>query len=585
MKKSSFLFLLLPLSSLAQVELQPEVLKIAEMLAVSENNIEGIQNIKYSIDPNDPACPPELKQAIEARENFLILDKPPVDVSKWKVSIKTSMTGPKNIMTKTPAVPNYTNDIKSKLESIIQTDYTSYQDRLKGVSDACKGMNDLEKITMSSLLARKLSSIYDYGRANGGSDAAISSEDQWKSLKSGTAKGVCRDASLTVSQFLLACGFKRDQVAIKSYRTQNSGHQVTSIMTPDGEYTINWGELYNQNSAIFAAPEPNNVNTGLSYTLYDPETGKIIETRRTELADALKYITGGNPKDPFYTPEMIVAEAAYGGYAGKVFMTETERGESVRGAAATYNSRVGDERSFTELSAGIAYAKSERDVMTGLNQSKPLEQDIGFLQTEYKTQKAFPIFSSEGRSISIAPQIGASFDMNGQRNLWNDKQSFSIEQYMEGSAGATVYYDNNRVHSYLSGNAAVVMTPRMHNNEAGGNGFGVYVDRYVIEAGASYDSGRVIASTRANMVITNLEKQSSFSLGATDKDSTTSCETVYSVYDRNYGIREDFMISRCSRNVSIQRLGTVAFDANSRVALNNDRKEVILGIGASLKFK
>ncbi len=576
-----------PVLSYAQLDLPEEHLKIAEMLAVSENNIEGIQNIRFSLDPNDPDCPAGLKQAIEGRDNFVVMEDPfkENDTSKWKVSIRTSMTGPKQIMTKTPAVPHYTNEIQSKLNSLIDSEYGSYDDRLKAVGDACKGMNDLDKITMSSLLARRLSGIYDYGRANGGSDAAVSSEDQWKALKSGSAMGVCRDASLTVSQFLLACGFDRNQVAIKSYRTQNSGHQVTSIMTPDGEYTINWGELYNQNSAIFAAPDPANVNTGLSYTLYDPETGKIIETRRTELADALKYITGGNPKDPFYTPEMIVAEAAYGGYAAKVFMTETERGESVQGAAATYNSRVGDERSFTELSAGMAYARSSRDVVTGVNQSRELTQDIAYIQAEYKAQKAFPLFSNSQGKVTIAPQIGASFDMNAQRNLWNDNRSTSIEQYMEGTVGATAYYDSNRLKAYLSGNAAVVMTPRMYNNEAGGSQFGAYVDRYVIEAGASYEGSRIIGTARTNMVITNLERQNSYAIGATDKQSSTSCEAVYSVYDRTFGTREDYLISRCSRSFSVQNLGTVAFDTNSRISLNKDRQEVIFGVGASLKFR
>lgn len=586
MKKTLLILSAFPALAFAQLELPEEHLKIAEMLAVSENNIEGVQNIRFSLDPNDPECPPELKQAIEGRENFLLIDDPfkDKDTSKWKVSIRTTMTGPKQMMNKTPSIPHYTNEIQTKMNSLIESDFASYEDRLKAVGDACRGMSNIDKITMGSLLARRLSGIYDYGRANGGSDAAVSSEDQWKSLKSGNAMGVCRDASLTVSQFLLACGFNRDQIAIKSYRTQNSGHQVTSIMTPDGEYTINWGELYNQNSAIFAAPDPANVNTGLSYTMYDPETGRIIETRRTELADALKYITGGRPKDPFYTPEMIVAEAAYGGYAAKVFMTETERGESVKGAAASYNQRVGDERSFTELSAGIAYARSNRDVVTG-STTTPLQQDIAYIQTDYRAQKAIPLFSSESGNISIAPQIGASIDMNAQRNLWKDKRSTSIEQYMEGTVGATVYFDGSRLKSYVSGNAAVVATPRMYNNEAGGSQFGAYVDRYVVEAGASYDTGRVIASTRANMVITNLERQTSFGVGASDKKSTSSCEAVYSVYDRNYGIREDYLISRCSQNVSINRLGTVAFDVNSRVALNQDRRDVILGVGASLKFR
>lgn len=263
------------------------LLETMKVLAVSEGDLTTIQNIKDAENPKEKDCPPELKND---KPELVLIDKKEEKLSPWKFSVRSTLTGPKGKLEKNFLNADQTPELKSRLDNIIKSNFISYEDRMKSVAESCSGLSQYQRISMASMLAGRLSNIYDYSRANGGSDAVIMPEEQWQALKSGTAKGVCRDASLTVSQFLLACGFRKDQVAIKSYRTEDSGHQVTSIKTPDGEYTINWDELYK--TSIPGAPEPNIPNTGIYYTEFDPETGKMIVQKRTELADALKLLAG-----------------------------------------------------------------------------------------------------------------------------------------------------------------------------------------------------------------------------------------------------------------------------------------------------
>lgn len=567
----------------AQVEIPKEVLEAVKMIEVSEGNIPGVLNIDYNLQANDPNCL-VMPEVPDNKKPALLMGKKD-ELGPWKVSIKTTLVGPKGKLNKNILTADSSAKVKSTLETLIKTDYASYDDRMKAVKNACQGMDDFQKISMSSMLARRLSDIYDYSRANGGSDAVIKPEQQWAALKAGHASGVCRDASITVSQFLLACGFKKEQLAIKSYRSQNGGHQVTSIRTKDGEYTINWGELYNQNTDDFQAPEPNIPNTGLFYTLYDPETGKIMEQRRTELGDALKMLAGGKPNDPNYTPEMIVAEAAYGGFAAKVFQNQDSMGNKTKGGAASYNSLVGDEREFVELSGGIVYAKNDRDILYNNSTVRNLKQDIVYVQMEAKQQYAIPVFEGKSGKLTVAPRWTATMDGSVSFNDYNNKKSKSIEMYSEFSGGSTVFYDSDPVKAHIGGDVVMGFTHKMYNSENDKTQRGVYVTRYVLDTGASWENDRVVASVNSNVIISKTEKQFNNGVGLKDKKADLSCQAVYSVYNRNIGTRDDYIVSRCSKDVSIEKVGRLSLDANTRYGLNENSNDVRLMLGASLKFK
>lgn len=492
-------------SLLGQVELPKDVLKAAEMLSVSQEDIPGVMNIKYSIDPKD--CPPEIKKEIEKKNSpIIILDNHAKD--GWRFSMRTMLTGPKDKLEKSFVAKSPNKDLKSKLDKIIQTDYKSYDDRLKDVGRACQGMSDMDKIQMGSQLATRLSAIYDYSRSDdNGANAndVVKPETLWSSLKAGEPAGVCRDASITVSQFLMACGFKKDQLAIKSYRTQGGGHQVTSIVTKDGEYTINWSELYEYTDANgkILAPDPNLPNTGLFYTLYDPETGKLLEQRRTDYANALKVVAGGKPIDPTYTPNMMLAEASFGGLAAKIFELETDRGDQAKGLGLSYSEYKGDDRSFVDLSMGGAYSFSKRDVPVSATTDQKLHQEVLFVQTDMKVQKAIPIFSTEDGKVSLAPSLRTSIDLSMAANEYKDQESKSMEFYSEVAGGATVYYDGDPIKAHMGGEISNVVTPRLYNSENGKSQYGIEPTRYTLEAGASWEGERITTSANADLIITD----------------------------------------------------------------------------------
>lgn len=566
----------------SQVEISKDVMDVMKMLSVSQGDVKGLEEIKSSTESKDKGCPPEMKNEIKPPPPLVIAEN---KKNKWEFSVRTTMTGPKGKLEKTFVTPDKSRELRTKLNGIIHGEYSSYDERMKAVSRECSGLSEFQKISMSSMLADRLSQIYDYSRANGGSDAVVKPEQQWEALRSGQAVGVCRDASITVSQFLIACGFSKDQIAIKSYRTEDSGHQITSIRTKDGEFTINWDELYQTGGNDFKSPEPNIPNTGLFYTLYDPQTGKIIEQRRTELADALKILSGGKTKDPYYTPEMIVAEAAYGGFAGKVFQTVDEMGNDAKGAAFSYNSFKGNERSFSYISIGGAYAMNERSIPISSANTRTLNQDIFYFQTEAKIQKEYPLFSSKTGKLSIAPKAGISSDYSLSRNQFNKNTTNTFGSYSEFSGGMTVFYDTDPVKLHVGSEVVGGFTTKLHNSENENGNVGAYVTRYVVNGGASWENEKYVASANSNIVIAQTEKQMTLGAALKHKKAETSCEAYYSVYDRTYGTREDYIVTKCQKDFGIKRVGKASVDTHARIPLNHDYKDTMIGIGATLKFK
>lgn len=573
---------LIATSAFSQVTLNKDVVDVVKMLSVSQGDAQGLQAMDSSINTPDKDCPPEMKNEVKPPPAFVLAEK---KASPWSFSVRTNMTGPKGKLEKTFVSADKSRMLKTKLNGLIQGDFKNYDERMKAVSQSCAGLDDFQKISMASMLAGNLANIYDYSRANGGSDAIIKPEQQWEALKNNLAVGVCRDASITVSQFLIACGFKKDQIAIKSYRTEDSGHQVTSIKTKDGEFTINWDELYKVGSNDFTAPEPNIPNTGLFYILYDPETGKILERKRSELGEALKQLTGGTIHDPIYTPEMIVAEAAYGGYAAKLFQTGDSMGNDAKGAALSYNSHKGNERSFVTISAGAAYARNDRTIHTFPGYSDKLTQDILYFQSESKIQKEFPVFNSKNGRLSVAPNAAVSSDFSLSSNQYNNNKTITTDNYSEFSGGMTVFYDTDPVKFHASGDVVMGFTNRLYNSESENRGTGLYVNKYIVQGGASWENDRYIASANSNVIISKTEKQMTVGAGIKNKQTSTSCEALYSVYDRNFGTREDFIVTRCQKDFGIKRVGKVSVDTHARIPLSEQYKDTMVGVGATLKFK
>lgn len=283
---------------------------------------------------------------------------------------------------------------------------------------------------------------------------------------------------------------------------------------------------------------------------------------------------------------MLVAEAAYGGFAAKVFETQDFAGNNAKGGAISYQQHYGTERSFMSISYGGAYAKNERLVPYLPGDTKILNQDILFLQMETKYQKEFPLFESRNGKMSLAPSLGASGDLIISKNNFNGNNSKSLEGYSQFNAGTTLFYDTDPVKARIGAEVVMNFTDRLYNSERDKElPAGIYVNRYSIQAGATWEKGRLVASADTNLILSKTERQAIVGLGITDKKTATSCQAIYSIYDRNYGSREDYLVTKCSKDFSVQRLGKVTIDGSTRVSLNQGRKDVIFNLGASVKFR
>ena len=584
--KSPLILLLCSLPLHAQIELDRDVVETVKMLAVAQGDVKALEQINETIKEAEEDCPPEAKTPVEEKkEPFVLVESKGEKENKWSFSVRSTLTGPREKLEKNFSTPDRSDELAGRLEKIIQTEYGNHDDRLKAISKTCEGLEDMDKVGMASLLAGRLGRIYDHSRVDGqNQNIIVKPSDQWDALRTRDDSGVCRDAAMTVAQFALACGLRKDQVVLKSYATEDTGHMVTAIGLELGEYTINWSELYKLSNHGLEAPDPNIPNTGLYYRMYDPETGKLLEEKRTDLARALNIVSGGKDVDPLYTPEMLIMEAGYGNLAAKVFEVETERGDKAKGVGLSYQNQWGNDRAFTNISIGGAYASNDRSIHQGPGIESILNQDIVFFQVESKTQMLFPISKSETSQLLVAPSIRGSAEMAMIKNNYLDKETKATEMHSEIAAGATIYFDSDPIKARM--NAEVAFTPSngIYYSQNGKDQSGMIQSRYIVGGGVSWENDRVVVSGNTDVIISKLEKQYIVGAGIKDKKQSTSCQAMYSVYERAYGRREDYIVSRCQKDFNIQKIGNVSVDFSMQNALSNDREKLIVSLGAKIKF-
>lgn len=521
--------------------------------------------------------------------------------SKWRFSVMVTMGGPREGLAK-----NYADmgeeylAMGREVDNIIAQNFSSRESRSSAIKAACEGRSEMDRIAMASNLASRLSKIYDHDRANGGvnGDMVVTSQNQWEALHAraggdyGATAGVCRDASLTVSQFLLDCGFKPGQVSIEGYRTVGGGHQVTTVRTSDGQaYTINWSELYASDESSGANPAPNTnlINTGLYYTVYDPENGNVVERRRTELGEVLKAVTGGSVEDPNYLPQLMKLEAGYGVITANVFKTETERGDIAQGIA-TYI-QADDVFGILDVSAGVAYARNERSVATSAINEATLSQDIVYGQIEGRFRiPSINLIDRDDRSLALRPTAVVTTEGYYSRDSQNGQPGeVNRDMYSEATLGLDALYNQGRFGAYIGGEVDVNASIRATNNQRGtpgesGDDGGItpFANSYNVHGGISWDGDRFTTAATADYTIARSGTRTSLGATLMDHESNSSYSAVYSVYDRRYGIREDFVVIRAERDFQINRVGTVNVGAGIQVPISNDFNETTVGL--SLRF-
>ncbi len=597
-----FVFLIFSSSLFAQDPyqgLEESFRELGEVMLISAGDVDSIALAR---SPGIEPCP---EGGIEQQSEEPIIDlgltPEDTDESPWRFSVMMTMGGPRDGLAKNYVDRNQNyREMGGIVDGLIKQEFSSHEQRMNAVTEACAGRSEIDRISMASTLGSRLSDIYDYNRIGDGNNAdiVVSSNSQWNALRERAngnrqaTSGVCRDTSLTVSQFLIACGFSRDQVSIEGYRTVGGGHQVTTIRTSEGEaYTINWSELYSseENAAVNAAPNPNLPNTGLYYSVYDPVSGEIKERRRTELGEVLRVVAGGNAEDPNYLPGLIKLEAGYGVLSANIFKTETARGDVAQGIASYIE--ADNVFGILDISAGVAFAHNERTVAITATRESEISQNIVYGQMEGRFN--FPDLTLVDRgahSLSLRPSAVITTEgyYSSDRQDGADAET-NVDMNTESTVGLDAIYNFGRVGAYVGGEIDYNILQRKYNNERGEDGeqgsdggIHAFANTYNVHGGISYNGDRYTTALTGDYTIARSGSRTAIGATMIDNVSNSSYSAVYSLYDRNYGTREDFVILRAEKDFEIQRMGTVNVGFESRIPIASDFEKA--SVGLSLRY-
>lgn len=497
--------------------------------------------------------------------------------SKWLFSVQATLGGPTDTFTKEYLSTNQPV-LKNELNAFIRQDFSSYEDRMGAVAELCAGKSDLEKIQLGGILGGQLGNIYDYGRANSGVNSTdyVSSEMQWEALRNGTAAGVCRDAALTITQFLNACGIDPKRMSIDSYRSMSGGHQVVTIRGADGKpYTINWSELYsqNENNRTALAPSPSIVNTDIFYRSYDPITGVIREERRTELGEVLRVVTGGKTDDPNFFPQLLRLEATNGTLGASVFATETQRGDFAKGVSAFYKSESSTGLFVT--SVGVAYANNRRDVSISPSRNETLEQDIFYMGGDITVRPVITLYEREQTRIALNPSLRMSPEMYYSINRFKSGSTSATNMNVRttGAIGGTVSIEGSGWEAWFGGESQIGFSRNKYNTQRatdsdsplGGAGF--YQTSWSLTGGGSVKTGDVDVAVSSEMIVSRTDVQKHVGVTLKDTNDRWRLGAVYSIYDRRYGTREDYIGVEGEKTWSLERVGDISLGASVQTAI------------------
>lgn len=565
-----------------------EILDLSKPFLVTNGSVEDIAVMAEALE--DKSCNERNVLDGEKDGEGAIIADLDQKKNKWKFSVRTSLGGPKDKLQKhfTPASPNRQAN-HNRLNALVNTDYGSYAERRAAIAQACEGLSDQDKIDMGSLLAGRLGGIYDFGRANGGSSEYISPERQWDGLRTGEAVGVCRDAALTVSHFLSSCGIPADRIDIEGYRTAGGGHQVVSVTDANGDrYTINWSELYQMDRSALVAdsPQARLLNAGLYHTVYDSETGMVKSRQRTELALALKDLTGGEV-DPAKLPMINAFEAENGTLAFALFNVETLRGDSAVGGAMSYKSKKQLNSGLLETSYGLGVAQNSITTPTSPADAMKLDQTIVYMQMNQKYSVDTPLYKSEN-GMTLGLRSFAGFGLEGfyAVNKVEGEQQSTFDIMIEPTIGTELYADINESTSLYGGGSAIFSVNPFANSSQDKR-FGFSTQEYEVHGGLEYNQGRVTTAAESRFIIgsgyTNTSHGAAIKVEGEKFNHQIS--SAYSIYDRDFGLREDYVTTNVGSTYTIDKMGRgIGFNAGVMVPVNNDFGNTRLNMKVGIKF-
>lgn len=432
--------------------------------------------------------------------------------------------------------------------------------------------------------------IYDYDRTDpkkAAHNADVRPEDQWNALHGrsqgqSSVSGVCRDATFTLTQFLVACGFSKKQLNIQSFKTDDGGHQTVNIRDSKGKlYTINWSELFANPEKGGVAPKPNsgNIFNGLNYTTYDAD-GKLVSFHHTELGNIIKSVTGGTVDDPNYQPHLLRLEAKFRDFTGNVFQAQTNYGEVATGAAVAYKMDIND---FIMLNAGTAFVKNEKLATSSTGKVTKMEQNIIYFQTELGVQKNFRIYDKNDTLLNVRPYgVMSSEFYKTQTTLQNNKTSKfdNSDSSLTGKFGMEISGQTDNYQAWLDTRLNTVVDSA-GNTEINGDHLGVGIGSTTVTAGVGHMGKKYHTTLEMQTEVSHYENRYAVSSTFLHKSANASGSIMYSVYDRGYGEREDYVLVQAEKNFVFKRVGTVSLGINAQVPVSGPEDTAVM---ATIKY-
>ncbi len=551
MKRKLILTTLLSLSTLSS-EIPKEIEDLAKVIVISTNDPSLQEPIEEKVKCN----PSEAVSKIEDKPTVILKGE-----GAWKVKVQYSVTMPKSKRLEKEFITDHnTNEVNSKLNTIIYGKFDSYEDRREAIKKMCEGTSFQEKLRLGGALGGRLASIYDYNRAGSSGGAVVKPEEQWQGLRAGKASGVCRDASTTIAHFLSSCGIPSSQMRIDSYDTLDAGHQVTSIYDNEGNlYTINWRELYsNKDNGVFATSvHPDIVNTGLYHQVYDSETGDVLDVGISQLGDVLKLAAGGKSDKPAYIPDELKIELAYNNWNINMFKTQTDIGEEVQGGGIYY--RSGDPQESVYMSAGIAYAESTREETLNRDLTEVLKQNIVFVSFDNHIAPNFTVAKVGDTEFIFKPKIATDMDVYMADSELGISKGKSEGKRMSGSLGAGAIIKNDNITAWMNASQTYNYLDHAKNTEKDGEkDSGIVPIRTLYDAGVRYEGDRFTVEGYGSVISSKIARDTQLGIRGNDGNSMIDGDVSYIVYNRNNVPDRKFVVAKVGKSWSSIRVEVIA---------------------------
>lgn len=108
------------------------------------------------------------------------------------------------------------------------------------------------------------------------------------------------------------------------------------------------------------------------------------------------------------------------------------------------------------------------------------------------------------------------------------------------------------------------------------------LDTTTVATGITHEGKKYITTMEAQTDISYFENRYAVSASLLDKSTNSHASILYSVYDRGYGKRDDYVLVQGEKNFSFKKIGTVSIGLNAQVPLDGKYDPTIM---ATLKVK